>query len=247
MAAFNDAREKVSAHAEQEIKADRRPAIAGGLKCVLANWHCRPRRAEGGGRRRCWTQATSELNSRIQLLAKLPGLGPARQGVRRCTDQAAREPAPAARGGAGRSGGSDPPCRRRRPGQGRNLRDLPRSGAGHDDDLCGRRSCGSLGSETNQGVRGRHRVLGGTLSALDGIGPDDLDIERLLAVRPGQELIFALNETVEVKARRISDTARRQRCQVTASLGGCRWGRTRLSRRWHPHRRPQGPPRRLAS
>lgn len=45
---------------------------------------------------------------------------------------------------------------------------------------------------------GRYHVLGGTLSALDGIGPEDLTIERLVArVRPGQELILALNATVE--------------------------------------------------
>ena len=45
---------------------------------------------------------------------------------------------------------------------------------------------------------GRYHVLGGTLSALDGIGPEDLTIDRLVArVRPGQELILALNATVE--------------------------------------------------
>ena len=45
---------------------------------------------------------------------------------------------------------------------------------------------------------GRYHVLGGTLSALDGIGPADLTIDRLVArVRPGQELILALNATVE--------------------------------------------------
>ena len=41
-------------------------------------------------------------------------------------------------------------------------------------------------------------MLGGTLSALDGVGPDDLNIGRLLArIRPGQELILALSATVE--------------------------------------------------
>ncbi len=52
--------------------------------------------------------------------------------------------------------------------------------------------------ERTHAFRGRYHVLGGTLSALDGIGPDDLNIERLLArLRPGQELILALNATVE--------------------------------------------------
>jgi len=52
--------------------------------------------------------------------------------------------------------------------------------------------------ERTGAFRGRYHVLGGTLSALDGIGPEDLNIERLLArVRSGQELILALNATVE--------------------------------------------------
>src|SRR5262249_14380475 len=46
--------------------------------------------------------------------------------------------------------------------------------------------------------RGRYHVLGGTLSALDGMGPEQLNIEGLLSrLRPGQELILALNATVE--------------------------------------------------
>jgi recombination protein RecR len=52
--------------------------------------------------------------------------------------------------------------------------------------------------ERTGAFRGRYHVLGGTLSALDGIGPDDLNIERLLVrLRRGQELILALNATVE--------------------------------------------------
>ncbi|MSP83464.1 MAG: recombination protein RecR [Alphaproteobacteria bacterium] len=47
---------------------------------------------------------------------------------------------------------------------------------------------------------GRYHVLGGTLSALDGVGPDDLDIRGLLA-RAGdgavQEVILATNATVD--------------------------------------------------
>ncbi|MBM3583800.1 MAG: recombination protein RecR [Alphaproteobacteria bacterium] len=48
--------------------------------------------------------------------------------------------------------------------------------------------------------RGRYHVLGGALSALDGIAPDDLAIEQLVA-RVGQgrvtEVILATNATVE--------------------------------------------------
>jgi recombination protein RecR len=45
---------------------------------------------------------------------------------------------------------------------------------------------------------GRYHVLGGTLSALDGIGPEDLDIAGLVRRAPrGGEVIIALNATVE--------------------------------------------------
>src|SRR5207244_1357488 len=52
--------------------------------------------------------------------------------------------------------------------------------------------------ERTGAFRGRYHVLGGTLSALDGVGPAELNIDRLLArVRPGQEVVLALNATVE--------------------------------------------------
>ena len=50
---------------------------------------------------------------------------------------------------------------------------------------------------------GRYHVLGGTLSALDGIGPDELNIARLLArLRAGgvREVILATNATVDGQA-----------------------------------------------
>ena len=48
--------------------------------------------------------------------------------------------------------------------------------------------------------RGRYHVLGGTLSALDGVGPEDLAIASLVArVQDGtvEEVILALNATVD--------------------------------------------------
>ena len=49
-------------------------------------------------------------------------------------------------------------------------------------------------------MNARYHVLGGTLSPLDGVGPDDLNIKRLVArVAEGgvKELIIAVNATVE--------------------------------------------------
>lgn len=54
--------------------------------------------------------------------------------------------------------------------------------------------------ERGRAFRGRYQVLGGTLSALDEIGPDELGIPRLvsrIAEEGVTEVILALNATVE--------------------------------------------------
>ncbi|MCZ6467227.1 MAG: recombination mediator RecR, partial [Alphaproteobacteria bacterium] len=54
--------------------------------------------------------------------------------------------------------------------------------------------------ERTAAFRGRYHVLGGTLSALDGVGPEDLSIPGLIArVRGGpvKEVILATNATVD--------------------------------------------------
>ena len=46
--------------------------------------------------------------------------------------------------------------------------------------------------------RGKYHVLGGVLSPLDGIGPDDLTIDNLMSrVTNGMEVILATNPSVE--------------------------------------------------
>ncbi|WP_283647329.1 recombination mediator RecR, partial [Marinovum algicola] len=48
--------------------------------------------------------------------------------------------------------------------------------------------------------RGRYHVLGGTLSALDGVGPEDLSIPRLvdrISAESVTEVILALNATID--------------------------------------------------
>ena len=54
--------------------------------------------------------------------------------------------------------------------------------------------------ERSGAFRGRYHVLGGTLSALDGVGPDDLDIPGLIArieADDANEVILATNATVD--------------------------------------------------
>jgi recombination protein RecR len=62
-------------------------------------------------------------------------------------------------------------------------------------------TCNDLWAIERTGAfKGRYHVLGGTLSALDGVGPDDLAIVSLLSrLRAGgvDEIILALNATVD--------------------------------------------------
>jgi recombination protein RecR len=143
---------------------------------------------------------TSELDILIQLLARLPGLGP--RSARRAAlhllkrRESLLEPLAAAMAKAAEAVRSCPVCG--------NLdtavpcaicRDPARDG----QTICVVEDLADLWALERSGAfRGRYHVLGGTLSALDGIGPEDLAIDRLVArVEPGQELILALNATVE--------------------------------------------------
>jgi recombination protein RecR len=71
-----------------------------------------------------------------------------------------------------------------------------------DSLLCVVQEVGDLWAMERSGVfRGRYHVLGGALSALEGIGPEELNVAGLLArVTPGgpvREVILALNATVD--------------------------------------------------
>jgi recombination protein RecR len=142
----------------------------------------------------------SELDTLIQLLAKLPGLGPrsARRAALHLIKRrdslmtplaAALAQAAAAIRPCSICGNLDTvePCA--------ICRDPRRDGAA----ICVVEDLADLWALERSGAfRGRYHVLGGTLSALDGVGPEDLTIDRLVArVKPGQELILALNATVE--------------------------------------------------
>ena len=77
--------------------------------------------------------------------------------------------------------------------------------------------------------RGRYHVLGGTLSALDGINPDDLAIPSLLTRAKGEEVrevILATNATVEgqTTAHYIADRLVGTDVKVTALAHGMPMG-----------------------
>ena len=52
--------------------------------------------------------------------------------------------------------------------------------------------------EKTNSFRGKYHVLGGVISPLDGIGPDDLNLEKLFSrVEPGTEIVLATNPSIE--------------------------------------------------
>jgi recombination protein RecR len=142
----------------------------------------------------------SELDTLIQLLAKLPGLGP--RSARRAAlhlikrRESLLEPLAGALANAAAAIRPCPTCG--------NLDTVEPCAICRDPErdmtaICVVEDLADLWAIERTGAfHGRYHVLGGTLSALDGIGPDDLNVERLFArLRPGQELILALNATVE--------------------------------------------------
>lgn len=148
------------------------------------------------------TDAPREIERLIDLMARLPGLGPrsARRAVLHLLRKREAVMAPLAQALAqvvitardcticGNIGTVDP-CE--------ICRD-PRRATG---ELCVVETVSDLWAmERGKAFKGRYHVLGGTLSALDAIGPDELGIPRLVArVGEGQisEVILALNATVE--------------------------------------------------
>jgi recombination protein RecR len=154
----------------------------------------------------------SELDTLIGLLAKLPGLGP--RSARRAAlhmikrRESVMEPLAAALRDAAAAirpcsvcGNLDTtePCA--------ICRDPRRDASA----ICVVEDLADLWAlERTAAFRGRYHVLGGTLSALDGVGPEDLSIGKLIArLSPGMELILALNATVDgqTTAHYIADRA----------------------------------------
>lgn len=144
----------------------------------------------------------SEIEHLIQLLSKLPGLGP--RSARRATlylisrRESLLTPLSAAMQAAAdnvkicsQCGNLDvtDPC------------DICRDVKRDQSLLCVVEDVSDLWAlERSEAFRGRYHVLGGTLSALDGIGPDELNMEPLIH-RVGEggitEVILALNATVD--------------------------------------------------
>ena len=148
--------------------------------------------SEGGG----------DIQALIGAMARLPGLGP-RSARRIVLSLIGRRPGQMAQLSALMARVAE------------NARPCSRCGNISDNDICPicadpARGTGEIcvvqdvadlwALERGRAFRGRYHVLGGTLSALDDIGPEDLGIPRLLsriADENVREVILALNATVE--------------------------------------------------
>lgn len=143
-----------------------------------------------------------DIEALIALMARLPGLGP--RSARRAVLHLLRK----------RAQVMDPLLRALQ-AVAEGARDCERCGNISDSPICPicadpRRQNGEIcvvedvadlwAMERAGGFRGRYHVLGGTLSMLDAVGPEDLGIPRLierLQAEGVREVILALNATVE--------------------------------------------------
>ena len=146
--------------------------------------------------------STSDIDSLIELMARLPGLGPRsarRAGLHLIRKRgqlltplagAMQQVAATAREclNCGNVGTSD-------------ICDICESEKRATGELCIVEDVADLWAmERSQVFRGRYHVLGGTLSALDAVGPEELRIPRLLdrvETEGITEVILALNATVD--------------------------------------------------
>jgi recombination protein RecR len=169
----------------------------------------------------------SDLDRLIQLLAKLPGLGP--RSARRAAlfllkrREALMEPLAAALAETAKRTRPCSICG--------NLDTLDPCGicrdARRDASLvCVVEEVADLWALERSGAyRGRYHVLGGTLSALDGIGPEELHIDELLrrvAESGIREVILAMSATVEgqTTAHYIMDRLARSGAQISRLAHG---------------------------
>lgn len=173
------------------------------------------------------TEAPRDIEALIDLMARLPGLGPrsARRAVLALLKKRAGLMAPLAQAMATVA---------------LNARDCQVCGNIGTDDICPicrdpRRAIGEIcvvedvadlwAMERGGVFKGRYHVLGGTLSALDAIGPDELRIPALVARVADEsvtEVILALNATVDgqTTAHYIADALAPSSVQISTLAQG---------------------------
>lgn len=146
--------------------------------------------------------SSSEIDTLIDLMAKLPGLGPrsARRAVLHLIRKRSHLLTPLA---AAMQQVAETACECLNCGNvgTTEICEICASEKRATGELCVVEDVSDLWAMERAAVfKGRYHVLGGTLSALEGIGPDDLSIPRLIdrvASEGISEVILALNATVD--------------------------------------------------
>lgn len=168
-----------------------------------------------------------EIENLIQLLSKLPGLGP--RSARRAVlylikkKQTLLEPLARALSEAANNVSVCTTCG--------NIDTIdPCTICTHTErdntSICVVEEVGDLWALERAGFyKGRYHVLGGVLSALDGIGPEDLNIDALVnrvQTNPPREIVLALNATVDgqATAHYVSDRLKGQDIVITRLARG---------------------------
>jgi recombination protein RecR len=144
----------------------------------------------------------SDIDRLVQLLAKLPGLGP--RSARRAAlflfkrRESLMEPLASALADAAQRIRACSTCGNLDTADPCTICRDPKRDTGL---VCVVEDIADLWAIERSGAyRGRYHVLGGTLSALDGVGPEDLHIDALVRGVAGggaREVILAMNATVE--------------------------------------------------
>ncbi|MCH2165660.1 MAG: recombination mediator RecR [Marinovum sp.] len=157
--------------------------------------------------------STKDIDALIELMSKLPGLGPrsARRAVLHLIRKRGQQMQPLADMmthvamtareclNCGNIGTAD-------------ICDICQSDNRANGQICVVEDVSDLWAMERTGAfKGRYHVLGGTLSALDGVGPEDLAIPRLrdrITSENVREVILALNATIDgqTTAHYIADT-----------------------------------------
>jgi len=146
--------------------------------------------------------ATTQIEALIDMMAKLPGLGPrsARRAVLHLIRRRGAIMLPLAQTmeAVARSACECGTCGNITTAE---TCDICRNPARATGEICVVEDVADLWAmERGAAFKGRYHVLGGTLSALDAIGPDELRIPRLcarIAEEGVSEVILALNATVD--------------------------------------------------
>jgi len=143
-----------------------------------------------------------DIETLIEMMSRLPGLGPrsARRAVLQMIKKRGQLMAPLADTMA-HVAQSARECLNCGNISGADICDICANNARANGQVCVVEDVSDLWAmERGQAFKGRYHVLGGTLSALDAVGPDDLRIPKLLdriVTEQVSEVILALNATVD--------------------------------------------------